>query len=382
MRVPWTNQDIKSLGVYSLCPKCGHGKTRYHRKRQIEMDNKADDRKFRVDMKAHEAKISKGEKSAPPKRNQQSLQVACCCGFIGFSFYGGTQYGLCSDGTCEICQCPCTFVCKLSNYNSVKMERLAKDNPPPVAAAVDNTREYLNSATSLKDTSIAFTKGSYLELQSEGKLGRNDNDGTMRAISHQASLAASNNILHNLPGPRARQQLAGQMSLLNHAKGASWIRQHGVDRNLAGTGAERRVTNNRLKGALTHSSDSDDEDIVHVVCSHSNRNVLIASSAMKTSSSKKSAADVNVDEPREKVIRLRNACKKSISYDTDYDELEESEKKKQGQQMKALKYYSKAIRENACEEVTGMLVDGEDDWEPGQSQSMHQQVMNTRAYEY
>ena len=78
---------------------------------------------------------------------------------------------------------------------------------------------------------------------------------------------------------------------------------------------------------------------------------------------------------------MRNACKKTISYDTDYNEVEESEKKKQGQQMKTLKYYSKATRNNACEEVTGMLVNGEDNWEPGQSQSMHQQVMNTRVYE-
>ena len=121
------------------------------------------------------------------------------------------------------------------------------------------------------------------------------------------------------------------------------------------------MANNRLKGALTLSSDSDNEEVVHVVRSRLNRNVLIASLATKTSSSKKPAADVNADESREKVIRVRNACKKSISYDTDYDELEDSEKKKHGQQMKALKYYSKAIRENACEEVTGMLVDGEDD---------------------
>ena len=45
------------------------------------------------------------------------------------------------------------------------MERLTKDHPHPVAAVVENAREYLNSATALKDNSIAFTKGSYLELQ-------------------------------------------------------------------------------------------------------------------------------------------------------------------------------------------------------------------------
>ena len=53
------------------------------------MDNNEDDWKFRMDIKAHEAKISKGKKSAPLKHNQQSLQVACCCGFSRFSFYGG-----------------------------------------------------------------------------------------------------------------------------------------------------------------------------------------------------------------------------------------------------------------------------------------------------
>jgi hypothetical protein len=67
-------------------------------------------------------------------------------------------------------------VCKFSNYNSAKTERLAKDKSPPVAAAVDNAREYLNSVISLKGNYIAFTKESYLELQLEGKLDRNDNN--------------------------------------------------------------------------------------------------------------------------------------------------------------------------------------------------------------
>jgi hypothetical protein len=70
MRAPCKNQDVKSLEVYSLCPKCGHGNTCYHRKPQIKMDTKVHVRKFQMDMKAHKAKISKGEKSAPPKRNQ------------------------------------------------------------------------------------------------------------------------------------------------------------------------------------------------------------------------------------------------------------------------------------------------------------------------
>ena len=77
---------------------------------------------------------------------------------------------------------------------------------------------------------------------------------------------------------------------------------------------------------LTLSSESDDEDIVHVVSSHSNRNVLIPSSATKKLSSKKTATTDNADVPHENVICLRNTCNKPISYIKDYDNLNESEK--------------------------------------------------------
>ena len=103
---------------------------------------------------------------------------------------------------------------------------------------------------------------------------------------------------------------------------------------------------------------------------------------MEKPSPKKTATADDADVSRKKVIRLRNACKNSISYDKDYDKLEDSEKKR-GATDKGVENYSlKAIRENAWEEVIGILVDGEDGWEPGRSQSMHQKVMNTRAYEY
>ena len=58
------------------------------------------------------------------------------------------------------------------------------------------------------------------------------------------------------------------------------------------------------------------------------------------------------------------------------------EKKKYDQSMKALKYCSKHISEDKCNEVTGMLVGSNDNWEVGQSQEMHQQILNSPAYEY
>ena len=81
---------------------------------------------------------------------------------------------------------------------------------------------------------------------------------------------------------------------------------------------------------------------------------------------------------------MRNVCRRSINYEKDYDDLDEREQKKHDAQMLALKFYQATIKEgeDACEEVTGMLVDGDKAWEQGLSQSMHQKVMNTRAYKY
>ena len=57
-------------------------------------------------------------------------------------------------------------------------------------------------------------------------------------------------------------------------------------------------------------------------------------------------------------------------------------KKKQNRHIKAMRFYNKNICDDTCDDVTGMLIGGDDDWMQGQSQEMHQQVINTRTYEY
>ena len=79
---------------------------------------------------------------------------------------------------------------------------------------------------------------------------------------------------------------------------------------------------------------------------------------------------------------MRRQAKKQINFDKDVYDLDDKEKKKHESNMKALKWYSKNIRDNTCHELTSMLDGGDDDWMPGQNQEMHQQVLNTRAYQY
>ena len=245
MRVPWTDKDIKALGVYAPCAKCGCTFTRYHRKKAIEDHNKKDLANYVKAKRAHEIKVNDGVKSTAPKLNQKSLQIACCMFQVGASFYGGINCGKCNDGTCELCTNDCSFVCSLANYQVLLEDRYKRNTVDlfPPAGKQDTARAYLNQALELKQSSSKAIK-----LQDDSKFSRHPNNSVHLdyAIAYQASLSTANFMLHNPPVHGARLQLKNQMQALSHAKGPSFISHHGMDVNLAGTGAERRLSDNGL----------------------------------------------------------------------------------------------------------------------------------------
>ena len=373
LREPWTDRDLKSLGVYSTCAKCGHSFTRWLGKKKIEAENKKDEKAYLRLKKRYQEKLRRGEKANPPKLNQQPLQMQCCCIQVGASFYGGISCGLCKDGSCEICLCPCSFAVKISNYNCVLADRYDKENKTKKVSydeRTDSARDYLNGALKLKESFQKDASNEYTQLQKEGKLSAGDVDGIKRSIDHQAALSTSNFLCHNPPGHGAKRQLRAHMQQLEHRKGPTWIRHHGKDVNLAANGAERREKNNRLAGVCELNSDGDEVDDDEVE--------LIEAKKPAAKRPDSFAIDPDVD----KVKRLRKACQDQIDFETDFDDLDKKEKKQQERHMKAMRWYGRALKENSCKEVTGMLVDGEEEWERGQSQDMHQQIINTRAYEY
>ena len=79
---------------------------------------------------------------------------------------------------------------------------------------------------------------------------------------------------------------------------------------------------------------------------------------------------------------MRNCFKWSINFSKVFDDLDEEDKKMQRKSTRAITWYSKTIRKERCDDVTGMLIDGDEEWGQGHSQDMHQQIMNTQAFEY
>ena len=103
-------------------------------------------------------------------------------------------------------------------------------------------------------------------------------------------------------------------------------------------------------------------------------------SAAAAASAAPVAAKPDPDEA--KVRRLREKAQEKISYDKDFDKMSKKDKKSHKMAIKLLWYYTKSILEGKCGEVTGMLLDGDEDWPPGMSQNMHNQIMNSRAYKF
>ena len=254
----------------------------------------------------------------------------------------------------------------------------------PNPAEVDDAWEFLNGATSLKEDIIVNTKEAYSTLEAEGKLTVRctwDRVEVDRLISREASLSTATHVLHNVPGPRACDEFDSHMGALAHPKGASWIHQHGIDRNLGGTGEQCCMTNNCLEKDEVHS-DSPVESVECVERSKSNRNVFVKTAISRKPSPRKPSSKKKTVTT--KVMCLRRVLWKYTDKSVDYNDLVEGENKKHDERMKANKYYTKYIKdgEGACEEITGLFDDNKEEWEKGESQGMHQQIMNTRAYKY
>ena len=142
------------------------------------------------------------------------------------------------------------------------------------------------------------------------------------------------------------------------------------------------MTNNRLEKGEVNS----DSSVEWVERSKSNKNVIVKTIIPRKPSPRKPSP--RTPSPKKtataKVMRMRNVLRKSIDKGVDYDDLDEENQRKHDERMKANKFYTKHIKdgEGACEEVAGLFDDNEEEWEKGESQGMHQQIMNTRAYKY
>ena len=381
MMVPWDSKGCHQrhgVDQFTECPNCGHGKIDWFKKNEIEARNKVWKRQHKKAKAEYDKQTEAGKKpKTKPTLKQDALQIRCCCHQIHHSAYSSTCTN-CVDGSCELCLCSCSFVYKTTNFPIVKAARI-EESRPRSSTNLDTARAFLLGAEVVKEASKLSAKEYYDDMANAGKLVH-DKAQIQRAVSQQASLAKAHHLVNHPPSHRQRMELLGPMKKLEHPKGPSWINENGTDRNLAGTGAKSRVINNRLKDVdklaeeVLGDGDDDDDEVV----------VVEDRKPAAKSSPKKRAAEESptpVDTSKGKVQRMKRQCQKKVRYDVDIDDLAPDEKAEQKKQTKALRYYSKSIREGTCGDIVDMVDDGEDEWSAGESQEMHQKFVNIRGYD-
>jgi hypothetical protein len=251
MKLPWdTRGCYQRMGgkQFLVCAKCGHKYIDWLRKDDIEEKNKVLKRTF--DRKIAEYNEKKKHKTGgkglkKPTVEQLPLLIRCNCHKHFHSGYSSTCPNNCGDGSCELCNCSCSFVVSTTNYVTVRIASSGAQKPTKSDSDMDNAREFLKAGAKVRKLVAGDAAEAYEKMMDDGKLEYDDKE-LGRAISKQASFVTAQHYIENPPAHGARAGLAAKISMLAHPKGPTWIRRNGVDVNLGGSGSERRANNNGL----------------------------------------------------------------------------------------------------------------------------------------
>jgi hypothetical protein len=124
----------------------------------------------------------------------------------------------CGDGSCELCNCLCSFVVSTTNYATVRIASSGAQKPTQSDSNMDNAQEFLKAGAKVRKSAAGDAAEAYEKMMDDGKLEYDDKE-LGRAISKQASFVTAQHYLENLPVHGARAGLAAKISMLVHLTG-------------------------------------------------------------------------------------------------------------------------------------------------------------------
>jgi hypothetical protein len=179
---------------FLVCAKCGHKYIDWLRKEDIEEKNKVLKRTF--DTKIAEYNEKKKHKTGgkglkKPIVEQLPLLIRCNCHKHYHSGYSSTCPNQCGDGSCELCNCSCSFVVSTTNYATVRIASASNArNPTKSVGDVDHACEFLKAGAKVRKSAVGDAAETYEKMVDDGKLKCDDKE-LGRAISKQASLVTA-----------------------------------------------------------------------------------------------------------------------------------------------------------------------------------------------
>ena len=272
MKEPWdTRGCYQRMGAkkqFEECARCGHSFIDWVRKSEIEEENKQLKRKFDRLITEHNEKKQRGIKGLKkPTVESRPLLIRCNCHKNYHAAYNSTCPNKCGDGSCELCNCSCSFVVTVNNYNAVRIASMNPQKPRKSNGEKDEARAFLIAGAQVRESAAVDARDAYHEMVADGRLdgSKSGRKEIAAAIARQSSLITAQHYVNNPPAHCARSGLHDKMMSLEHKKGPSWIRRDGTDVNLGGSGDQRRSSNNRLTSIVELQEESDDDISIKAV---------------------------------------------------------------------------------------------------------------------
>ncbi len=202
MKLPWdTRGCYQRMGgkQFLFCAECGHKYIDWVRKDDIEEKNKVLKRTF--DKKIAEYNERKKHKTGgkalkKPTVEQLPLLICCNCHKHFHSGYSSTCPNKCGDGSCELCNCLCSFVVSTTNYATVRIASSGAQKPKKSDSDMDNAHEFLKAGAKVRKSAVRDAAEAYEKMIGDGKLEYDDKE-LGRAILKQASFVTVQHYLEH-----------------------------------------------------------------------------------------------------------------------------------------------------------------------------------------
>jgi hypothetical protein len=101
-----------------------------------------------------------------------SLLIRCNCNKNYHAAYNSTCPSKCSDGSCELCNCLCSFVVTVSNYSAVMIAAMNPQQPRKSNNDADDARAFLKVGAEVQKSAAEDVNEAYGKMMADGKMDR------------------------------------------------------------------------------------------------------------------------------------------------------------------------------------------------------------------
>jgi hypothetical protein len=187
---------------FEECAKCGHHFIDWVRNAEIDEENKQLKQMFDKLVAKYNEKKQRGIKGLKkPTVDSVPHLIQCNCNKNYHATYNSTCPNNCGDGSCELCNCSCSFVVTVSNYSAVMMVSMNTQQPRKSHNEADDARAFLKMGAEVQKSAAEDANEAYGKMMADGKMdgslgGRKE---SVKAVARQSSLITAQHYVNNPP---------------------------------------------------------------------------------------------------------------------------------------------------------------------------------------